>query len=35
MEYILWGQTIFTTRNHDLFDWKTKPRTSHFDIWSI
>jgi hypothetical protein len=21
-----------TTRNHDLFDWKIKPRISHFNI---
>jgi len=24
-----------TTRKHDLFDWKIKPKTSYFDIWSI
>ncbi len=31
------GQTSrrITTRNHSLFDWKTKPKTNHFDIWSI
>lgn len=22
------------TRNHGLFDLKTKPKTIHFDIWS-
>ncbi len=22
-------------RNHDLFDWKTKPKIKHFDIWSV
>jgi hypothetical protein len=24
-----------TIRNHGLFDWKTKPKTSKFDIWLI
>jgi hypothetical protein len=27
-------KTIITI-NHGLFDWKIKPKTSHFDIWSI
>jgi hypothetical protein len=22
------------TRNHGLFNWKTKPKTNHFDIWT-
>jgi len=26
---------IHTTRNHGLFDWKTRPKINHFDIWSI
>ncbi len=24
-----------TKRNHGLFDWKTRPKITHFDIWSI
>jgi hypothetical protein len=36
----LWGneKTVgitITTRNHGLFDLKTRLKTSHFDIWSI
>jgi len=26
---------IIVTRNHGLSNWKTKPKTNHFDIWSI
>jgi hypothetical protein len=25
----------FTIRNHGLFEWKSKPKINHFDIWSI
>jgi hypothetical protein len=25
----------FITKNRDLFDWKIKQKTNHFDIWSI
>ncbi len=24
-----------TGRNHGLFDWKIRPKTNHFDIWSV
>lgn len=36
----LWGnektiEITITTRNHGLFDLKTRLKTSHFDIWAI
>ncbi len=26
---------VNTIRNHGLFDWKTRLKTSNFDIWSV
>jgi hypothetical protein len=31
----LGARCLITTRNHSLFDWKTRQKTNHFDIWSI